>query len=124
MPNVRLYGRVTDRAALARLLASGDALIHGCDAETFSIVCAEARASGLSIIAPDRGGAADHARASGGLVFKSGNAIDAARAIGDFVRAGRPAAPAFVRTMEAHFRDLFADYETLTLNKRPREAAA
>ncbi|HEX4736081.1 MAG TPA: glycosyltransferase [Allosphingosinicella sp.] len=124
LANVRLYGRVTDRAVLARLLASGDALIHGCDAETFSIVCAEARASGLPIVAPDRGGAADHARASGGLTFRSGSAADAARAIGDFVRTGRKAAPALMRTMEMHFRDLFADYETLILNKRPREAAA
>lgn len=124
LAHVRLYGRVADRHFLGRLLASGDALIHGCDAETFSIAGAEARASGLPIIAPDRGGAADHARASGGLVFRSGSAADAARAIRAFVRAGRPAAPAFVRTMEAHFRDLFADYETLILNKRPREAAA
>ena len=124
MANVRLYGRVTDREFLARLLASGDALIHGCDAETFSIVGAEARASGLPIIAPDRGGAADHARASGGLTFRSGSATDAARAIGEFVHAERKVAPALARTMEAHFRDLFADYETLVLNKQPREAAA
>jgi alpha-1,6-mannosyltransferase len=124
LPNVRLYGRVADREALARMLASGDALIHGCDAETFSIAAAEARASGLKLIAPDRGGAADHARASGGLIFRSGNAADAARAIADFVRAERVAAPAFGRTMESHFRDLFADYEALVFNKRPRGAAA
>jgi alpha-1,6-mannosyltransferase len=124
LPDVRLYGRVADRTLLARLLASGDALVHGCDAETFSIVGAEARASGLPIVAPDRGGAADHARASGGLTFRSGSAADAARAIGEFIRAGRKPAPASARTMEAHFRDLFADYETLILNKRPREAAA
>lgn len=122
--NVHLYGRVTDRGLLARLLASGDGLFHGCDGETFSIVCAEARASGLPIIAPDRGGASDHARASGGLTFRSGSAADAARAIGEFVRAGRPATPVFIRTMETHFRELFADYEGLILNKRPRVAAA
>ncbi len=124
LASVRLYGRVAERDRLARLLASGDALIHGCDAETFSIVGAEARASGLPIIAPDRGGAADHARASGGLIFRSANAADAARAIGEFIAAPRRTMPASGRTMEMHFRELFADYEALILSKRPREAAA
>jgi alpha-1,6-mannosyltransferase len=124
LPNVRLYGRVAERDRLARVLASGDALIHGCDAETFSIVGAEARASGLPIIAPDRGGAADHARAGGGLTFRSGNAADAARAIGEFLAGAQKIVPASGRTMEAHFRELFADYESLILNKRPRVAAA
>jgi alpha-1,6-mannosyltransferase len=122
--SVHLFGRVGDRAQLARLLASGDALIHGCDAETFSIVAAEARASGLVLIAPDRGGAADHARAGGGLTFRAGSAADAARAIGELVRDGRKTAPAGTRTMEAHFRDLFADYEALVFNRQRRVAAA
>jgi alpha-1,6-mannosyltransferase len=124
--NVHLLGGVGDRLQVARLLASGDALIHGCDAETFSIVAAEARASGLPLIAPDRGGAADHARASGGRTFRAGSAADAARAIDDFVRAERRAPATHARTMEAHFRDLFADYAALVsgINKRRREAAA
>jgi hypothetical protein len=36
---------VCDRAALARILASVDALVHGCEAETFCMTAAEARAS-------------------------------------------------------------------------------
>lgn len=124
--NVQLYGRVAERAMMARLLASGDALIHGCDAETFSIVAAEARASGLPLIAPDRGGAADHARASGGLTFRWGSSADAARAILAFASGGKTKPPAYERTMEAHFRDLFADYERLVsaFNKRRSGAAA
>ena len=36
-------------------LASADALVHGCEAETFCLVAAEARASGTPMIVPDRG---------------------------------------------------------------------
>ena len=64
-PHVRLLEPTTDRPALARMMASADALIHGCEAETFCFVAAEALASGLPLIAPDRGGAADLARAGG-----------------------------------------------------------
>jgi alpha-1,6-mannosyltransferase len=118
-PHIQLVAPISDRRALARLLASADALIHGCDAETFSMVAAEARASGLPLIAPDRGGAADHAEASGGLLFAAGDPADAARAIGDFIRHPRPraairaGATGRARTMGDHFRDLFASYEQL-----------
>jgi alpha-1,6-mannosyltransferase len=124
LPNVRLHGRVTDRAMMARLLASGDALLHGCDAETFSIVAAEARASGLPLIAPDRGGAADHAQASGGLTFRSGSSADAVRAIQAFVSGGKAKPRTYERTMEAHFRDLFADYEQLVSDFNTRRSGA
>ena len=89
-PHIHLISPVSNRLALARLMASSDALIHGCEAETFSMVAAEAAASGLPLIAPDRGGASDHARAQGGFCFASGDAADAARAIRDFMVAGAP----------------------------------
>src|SRR6202007_2561737 len=68
-PHVLMLAPITDRPALAQLLASADALIHGCEAETFCLVAAEARAAGLPLIAPARGGASDQARASGGRVL-------------------------------------------------------
>ncbi len=114
-PHVRLLDPVRDRAALARLMASADALIHGCEAETFCFVAAEAIASGLTLIAPDRGGAADLARANDGALYASGDAQAAADAIlGVAARvrareAEHPARP--IRTMDDHFDALLALYE-------------
>jgi len=120
-PHIFLAAPMRDRAALARLMASADALIHGCDAETFSLVAAEAVASGLPLIVPDRGGTADHAAKSGGLVYESGSAQDAARAIVSFVDGARPMPLGPARTMPEHFDSLFALYARTAA--APRRAA-
>ena len=127
-PHIQLLSPISDRLELARLFASADALIHGCEAETFCMVASEARASGLPLIAPDGGGAADQARLAGGWTYVSGDAARAADAITDFVATGGAQARARavvdapgVRTMEAHFDDLFALYEDLI---RPTRMAA
>ncbi len=119
-PHIQLLSPISDRLELARLFASADALIHGCEAETFCMVASEARASGLPLIAPDGGGAADQARLAGGWTYVSGDAASAAEAINAFVETGGAQARARavadapgVRTMEAHFEDLFALYEDL-----------
>lgn len=113
-PHIHLLAPIADRTELARLLASADALIHGCEAETFSMVAAEAAASGLPLIVPDRGGASDHARAGGGLCFASADPADAARAIRTFVRSPRISRRVgSVRTMTRHFGDLFDNYRHL-----------
>jgi alpha-1,6-mannosyltransferase len=109
-PHIFLAAPMRDRAALARLMASADALIHGCDAETFSLVAAEAVASGLPLIVPDRGGTADHAAQSGGLLYKSASAQDATRAILAFIDGPRPMPIGPARTMPEHFEALFALY--------------
>jgi alpha-1,6-mannosyltransferase len=112
-PHIRLLSPIRDRPTLARTLASADALIHGCEAETFCIAAAEARASGLPLIAPDEGGAADQARMSGGFTYRAGSALAAAQAIGRFIDGGRQRGRAGVRTMDEHFTDLFRFYEGL-----------
>ena len=110
-PHVRLIEPVTDRAALARMMASADAVIHGCEAETFCFVAAEAIASGCPLIAPDRGGAADLARAGGGVTYRSGDAQSAADAILAVASAGPvPPRRSAVRTMDDHFDALLALY--------------
>ncbi len=123
-PHIQLVQPVTDRTQFARLMASCDALAHGCEAEVFCTVGGEARASGLPIISPDRGGGADHARLSEGWIFESGNPAAMMRAILDFCatprelvreRAIRHAAN--VRTVDEHFVDLFAYYEELLQQK-------
>jgi alpha-1,6-mannosyltransferase len=61
-PHIRLYRAIADRHQLARVMASCDAFIHGCEAETFGLVVSEALASGAPLIVPDQGGAAEVAR--------------------------------------------------------------
>ena len=113
-PHIRIFAPERNRAAFARMLASADALVHGCEAETFCMVAAEARASGLPVIVPDRGGASDHAGGpGGGTTYRAADAGDAAAAILRVLAAPRALAaePPPVRTMDEHFADLFAQYE-------------
>jgi alpha-1,6-mannosyltransferase len=121
--------RITDRDELARLLASADALVHGCEAETFCLVAAEARASGVPLIVPDRGASLDQLVSGGGTAFRSGSQISLERAINRFLDRGpelqRAAAvrASQTRTMEEHFADLFALYATVAEQRSVQPAA-
>ncbi|MEO5597582.1 MAG: glycosyltransferase [Novosphingobium sp.] len=114
-PHIQILAPITGRHELAVTMASADALLHGCEAETFCMVAAEARASGLPLIVPDQGGAADHARASGGWTYTSANAASAAEVIVHFVdqRHELHRTRTTARTMDDHFAELFASYERL-----------
>jgi alpha-1,6-mannosyltransferase len=117
--NVAILGPITDREQLASLLASSDALVHGCESETFCLVAAEARASGIPLIVPDGGAAADQLIEGAGTTYTAGRERSLEEAVARFihrgpelqrataVRASRP------RTMDEHFADLFAYYEGL-----------
>jgi alpha-1,6-mannosyltransferase len=110
---------LADRSELARLIASADALVHGCEAETFCMVAAEARASGIPLIVPDRGAALDQRVAAAGATYHSGSRRSLEQGIVDFVDRGpelqRAAAARAcqVRTMDQHFGELFAHYHAL-----------
>jgi alpha-1,6-mannosyltransferase len=111
-PHIRILAPERDRVKFATLLACADALIHGCEAETFCMAAAEARAAGVPVIVPDAGGAADHAAGGAGIAYRAGNALAASQAIVDLFAGriaitGEIAAPV---TMEEHFVRLFADY--------------
>jgi len=118
--NVDVLPPITDRAELASLLASADGLVHGCEAETFCLVAAEARASGLPLIVPDKGAAIDQLVEGAGTSYRAGREQSLEQAIARFVnrgpelqraaavRASRP------RTMDEHFAELFARYQSLT----------
>jgi alpha-1,6-mannosyltransferase len=114
-PHIRLLSPERNRAKFATLLASADALIHGCEAETFCMAAAEARASGIPVIVPDRGGAADHAVGGAGVRYTAGNAQAAARAIVDLFagQVALSAEPVPVVTTADHFARLFAEYERI-----------
>src|SRR5438309_5954037 len=80
--------RMSDRDEHARLLASADALVHGCEAETFCMVAAEARASGTPLIVPDRGAAVDLLAPGAGTVYRAASEVSLERAIARFIRRG------------------------------------
>jgi alpha-1,6-mannosyltransferase len=117
--NVAVMPRITDRGELARLLASADALVHGCEAETFCMVAAEARASGIPLIVPDRGATVDQLVRGAGTAYRAGSQISLERAISRFIDSGpefqRAAAAraAQVRSMDEHFAELFGLYSAL-----------
>lgn len=120
-PHVQLAAPITDRAEFARVLASADALVHGCEAETFCMVAAEARASGLPLIVPDDGGAGDQFVPGQGRRYPAHDAAGLAGAIADFLadgpaqaRAAAVAAAPGIADMDDHFARLFALYRSAT----------
>jgi len=119
-PHIRLLKPEKDREKFATILASADALIHGCEAETFCMAAAEARASGVPVIVPDRGGASDHARGGAGVRYRAGSAMSAARATLRLLRHLPSAPPAVeVTTTQGHFEALFADYASTRRGQGP-----
>ena len=119
-PHIRLFKPIYDRLQLARLLASADALVHGCEGEAFGTIAAEALASGLPMIVPDDGACAEIARPEFAEIFASNNTASASAAViamcsrdQDEVRAAARAASFHVRSDRDHVRDLVAHYQAL-----------
>jgi alpha-1,6-mannosyltransferase len=83
------------------------------------MVAAEARASGVPLIVPDRGASVDQLVKGAGTVFRAASQISLERAIGRFIDRGPELQHAAavracrIRTMDEHFADLFARYEAL-----------
>ena len=114
-----VFGYTKNRDELANALACGDAFLHGSAAETFGLVVAEALCSGLPLVVPSVGGAADLANPSYAETYEPGDAGACAEAIerlldrrGDALTAAvADAAAARIGTMDDHFDALFALYE-------------
>ena len=124
-PHIHLAAPITDRQDVATILASGDALVHGCEAETFCMVAAEAKASGLPIIVPDEGGASDQFVEGQGARYTARSAAALAAAIAGFLAgdpqgARRRAADSalLVPTIDMHFDALFSLYGRVIEEKR------
>lgn len=128
--HVSVLPPILDREELARLLASSDALVHGCEAETFCLVAAEARASGIPLIVPDRGAAVDQLVPGAGTSYAAGREQSLELAIARFIERGpelqRAAAAraSHVRSMDEHFGELFGRYVSLAGVHVPQPAAA
>ena len=119
-PHVHMLAPITDRALLARVMASADALIHGCEAETFGLVAAEAAASGLPLIVPAEGGPADLVLPGCGETFAPADVEAAAAAIDRFLdrdiahaRSVAATATGRIGSMEQHFENLLDEYAAL-----------
>jgi alpha-1,6-mannosyltransferase len=126
---IHLVGPIADRAYLARCFASADILVHGSGAETYGLVVAEAIASGLAVVSPDTGGAADLARRGLSRIYATGDARACAAAIVellDGLEAGAPEPPPQTpreppASAETHFAALFGLYQSL-IDARSRGA--
>ena len=117
---VHLVPPIRDRGLLAAHLASADVLVHGCDSETFGLLPAEAMASGLPLVGPDRGGFADLAQPAISETYRSGDTEAAAAAILRLLardpcalKAAAIEAAAGVRPDNDHFADLFEHYQAV-----------
>ncbi len=116
-PHVHTLAPIRDRTLLARILASGDMLVHGSAAETFGLVAAEARASGLPLILPDEGAANDLAGLGYSETYKTGSRASAAEAILRMLardpaelRAACVQVAQDARTVDTHLDELFEAY--------------
>jgi alpha-1,6-mannosyltransferase len=121
---VRFAGFERDRARLAGALASADALLHGCPYETFGLGVAEAVASGLPVVVPDGGGAAETVDRACGETYVSLDAADAAAALERLLardptelRARAAEAAARVPTAVEHYGRVLATYDAILAAK-------
>jgi alpha-1,6-mannosyltransferase len=122
-PHIRLFRPERDRERFASVLASADAFLHGCEAETFCMTAAEASASGIPVIVPDRGGAADFAAGGMGLSYRAADHADVVRAILSLPDSFAPRSTGcMAREMDDHFAALFAIYRNLNSSELSRAA--
>lgn len=129
-PHIRMFQPIYDRPQLATLMASCDALIHGCEGETFGLVASEALASGLPLIVPDEGGCAEIARPDIAETYAARDASAATQAIARFCARDRAAvrqaarrAAIAVRSDRDHIADLLRHYDALIAARSSRVAA-
>jgi len=92
--DVIMPGFVKDRKELARMLASADALVHGCPFETFGLGIAEAMSCGVPCVVPDQGGAAEMYIPEACEKYISGDASACALAVLSLIDRLRTNAPA------------------------------
>lgn len=123
-PHIRLFRPIFNRPRFAKIMASCDALIHGSDAEPFGLVALEAVASGLPLIVPDEGGAAEIAEPRFAERYQARDVRSCAAAIGRIsarddtvLRAALLEAAPKVRTDRDHAASLIDYYQGLMAGK-------
>lgn len=124
-PHICILPPIRDRGLLAAHLASADILVHGCESETFGLIPAEAMASGVPVVGPDRGGFAHLAEPATSEIYRAGDTEAAAAAIRRLLardpgplKAAALEVAAKVRRDIDHFADLFHHYEAVAAGAR------
>lgn len=120
VPHVHVAGVSRDADELADALASSDAFVHGSAAETYGLVVAEALASGLPLVVPSVGGAADLASPAWAETYPPGDSAALAEAAARLLARRESAAAAArgardlrVLDVSDHFTRLFDTYRAL-----------
>jgi alpha-1,6-mannosyltransferase len=124
--HIHVAGRVNDRAMLAAMVASADALLHGSTAETYGFAVAEALCCGTPVIVPDAGGACDLASPAYAETYATGDSSSAARAVLRLLARDRTGLSAAaldagqrsIGDIESHFEKLFEFYAQAVERKR------
>jgi alpha-1,6-mannosyltransferase len=121
--DVAFSGFLKGRSALAAVLASADALVHGCPHETFGLSIAEAMSCGLPAVVPDEGGAAEMHNPASGEQYRSEDVDACAAAIarildridesGMTMRAAAASAASRLPSVEESFAHQVRLYEDL-----------
>lgn len=119
--NLKIMGFTDNREKLADILASSDYFVHGSSAETYGIVVAESICSGIPVVVPQSGGAADLASQGYAETYEGGNSDMLAEALKRIIDRDRSslvdacvdAARHEVGTMDDHFELLFNTYEQM-----------
>ncbi|MDD9939197.1 MAG: glycosyltransferase [Myxococcales bacterium] len=111
---VHVAGFERDRAAMATMLASGDALLHGSGAETYGLAVAEGLCAGLPAIVPDRGGAAELATDACTERYRAGDPRACAAAIERLLSRDRaPLRAAALQHARAHVGSIDHHFDAL-----------
>ena len=123
-PHIHLAGYTQNRDELADIYASADVMIHGSAAETFGLGVAEAICSGLPVVAPGVGGAADLVKGNSGVLYEPGDALACANGVLEVLRlqaqeieAATQSASESIHTVEQHFEGLFDLYEKMVRDR-------
>jgi alpha-1,6-mannosyltransferase len=130
-PHIRLFRPVYDRPRLARIIASCDALVHGCETETFGLVASEALASGLPLVVPDAGGCGELAHPLYAETYRARDARSCAAAIERLLsrdqrvlKSASRVAAARVPSDRDHAEALIAYYDRLIAGEPSQAIAA
>jgi alpha-1,6-mannosyltransferase len=132
-PDIVMPGFVKGRDALARMLASADALVHGCPFETFGLSIAEAMSCALPVVVPDEGGACEMYVPEAGERYRALDVEACAEATerllarlatdADAVRAAASAAAARLPNVVEQFEGQVALYQDLLARRGVRRGA-
>ena len=117
-------GFISDRDQLSAMMASSDAYVHGCPAETYGMVIGEALCAGLPLIVPTAGGAAELASPDCAEFYAPDDVEACAAAIGRIfnrdlseLRLSALEQAAAITTTTDHFERLFSLYEEVIENR-------